>query len=72
MADQTTITVTLKDVYDELRKLHDQVAAMTPQGQLIQDHEARLRRTERWLYALPPSLLLALASLIVALLEHNK
>lgn len=72
MADQTTITVTLKDVYDELRKLHDQVATMTPQAQLIQDHEARLRRTERWLYALPPSLLLALASLIVALLGRHQ
>lgn len=72
MADQNgSVTVTLKDVYDELRKLHDQVAAMTPQGQLITDHEARLRKLEAWRYALPGSLLLAIVSIVIAILEHH-
>lgn len=69
MAGDPSITVTLKDVYDELRRLHDQVAAMTPQAQLIKDHESRIRTLERWKYALPGSLLLALASIIVTVLE---
>jgi len=31
------------------------------------DHEERLRRTERWMYALPASLITALISIVVAL-----
>lgn len=30
------------------------------------DHEQRLRRVERWLYALPPTFLLAVVSLVAA------
>lgn len=32
----------------------------------IDDHERRLRQVERWVYGLPPTFLLAVASLIVA------
>lgn len=70
MADEpTNVSITLRDVYDELRKLHDQVASMTPQGKTISDHESRLRSLERWKYALPGSLLLAIASICIAILE---
>ncbi len=61
------MVITLKDVYNELRTLHDQVAAMTPQTRTVSDHEVRLRRVERWMYALPASLLLAAGSLFVAI-----
>lgn len=71
MPDNNSITITLKDVYDEVRRLHDQVADMTPQGQLITDHEERLRLLERWKYALPGSLLLALMSTVAVILEHK-
>lgn len=30
------------------------------------DHEQRLRKVERWVYAVPPTLLLAVASVIAA------
>lgn len=33
----------------------------------MDDHERRLRSVERWMYALPPTLILALASMGVAL-----
>lgn len=33
----------------------------------IDDHEKRLRSVERWMYALPPTLILAVASMLVAL-----
>lgn len=33
-----------------------------------EDHESRLRRMERWAYALPPTFLLAVAGLAAALL----
>lgn len=35
------------------------------------DHEARLRRAEKWVYALPPTFLLAVASLIAALVGRG-
>lgn len=35
----------------------------------IDDHEHRLRTVERWVYGLPPTFLLAVASLIVAYLR---
>lgn len=31
------------------------------------DHEARLRKVERWVYAVPPTLILAMASIIAAI-----
>lgn len=33
----------------------------------IDDHEKRLRSVERWMYALPPTLILAVSSMLVAL-----
>lgn len=30
------------------------------------DHEQRLRKVERWVYAVPPTLVLAMASIIAA------
>lgn len=38
----------------------------------MEDHEQRLRRTERWVYALPPTLIASLVSLAIALLSSQK
>jgi len=35
----------------------------------IDDHEMRLRRAERWIYALPPTLLLAAGSVVAQLIR---
>lgn len=34
--------------------------------QVTGDHETRLRRIERWVYAVPPTLLLSIASVVAA------
>lgn len=34
--------------------------------QVTGDHEQRLRKVERWVYAVPPTLILAVASIIAA------
>ena len=39
------------------------------QERVIEDHEARLRRVERWVYGIPPSILIAAAAVVVALLH---
>ena len=67
--ENENVVVTLKDIYVELRRLQDTVAAMTPQSVQINDHEGRLRALERWRYALPTSLLLALGSSGLAVAE---
>lgn len=69
MADEPKVNITLTDVYVKLCALEERVHDMTPQGQLIKDHETRLRQLERWKYALPSSLMLALASVVIAILE---
>lgn len=37
----------------------------------LEDHENRLRRAERWVYALPPTLIASLVSLVIALLSSR-
>lgn len=69
MADEPKVNITLTDVYVKLCALEERVHDMTPQGQLIKDHESRLRQLERWRYALPTSLFLAVASVILAIVE---
>lgn len=34
------------------------------------DHEARLRHVERWVWAVPPTLLLVVASVVSSILGH--
>ncbi len=66
-----SFTVTLADVYAEVRKLTDQVQGMAPQGLTLSDHEARLRSVERWKYTIPPSFITAVVSLVLALTGHH-
>lgn len=69
MPPDENFVITLKDVYIEVRRLQDTVAAMTPQGMQLADHETRIRSTERWKYSLPVSLLLAVGSSALAVTE---
>lgn len=64
-----SFTVTLADVYAEVRKCQDAILAMQPQQGTLNDHEDRLRGLEKWKYALPTSLVLAFSSAIVGAVE---
>ena len=55
--------ITLKDVYAEVVALRHEVAKFVPQ---VPDHENRIRVVEKWAYALPPTFILALGSLIIS------
>ena len=61
MADRDE-NITLKDVWIEVRRLQDTVLLMTPQAQTLADHENRIRAGERWRYALPIGLVIAMGS----------
>jgi hypothetical protein len=36
---------------------------------VVDDHETRLRRVEKWMYVLPPTVIVAGASVIIAVLR---
>ncbi len=63
--------ITLRDVYLEVREVRGQVNGLTSQAEKVTDHEVRIRGLERWRYALPGALLLAGASIVVAVLEGS-
>lgn len=54
--------VTTKDVWMEVMRLRADLAATMSNAADVPDHENRLRALERWRYALPASVLFALAS----------
>lgn len=64
--------VTLKDVFTMVTKLVGHVEAVDTRNlhadRIHEDHEQRLRALERWRYALPGSLVLAIASVVVTVL----
>lgn len=39
------------------------------QEDVVRDHEVRLRRVERWVYAVPPTIIVAASAVIVSLLR---
>jgi hypothetical protein len=65
------VVITVKEVYDEMKELILEVRQLTNEyrnSRLVdEDHEKRLRAIERWMYAIPASLVAAIGSIIVAL-----
>lgn len=51
----------------EVRAVRELVIRMDERMNMVQDHEARLRGLERWRYALPSALFIAIGSAIAAL-----
>lgn len=80
---EAKVEIGLREVYDmvvlvkgSVDSLHARLdaAERTAESRYLEssqrhaDHEKRLRYVERWAYSIPPTILLALASLAVALL----
>lgn len=59
-----TVEAALRD--EVLRSLDRMEAKL---DKVTDDHELRLRKVERWVYAVPPTLLLAAASIVAALFQ---
>lgn len=57
MSDDVTLGVVVERL-DQINRRLDRV---------LEDHEDRLRRVERWIYAVPPTLLLAASSIFAAI-----
>lgn len=78
--EPTTLRVTLRDVYNGVHELQGEVRSMRQEiavqntrhesdSLTLADHETRLRRTERWTYGIPASLMAAAASVFVAVVR---
>lgn len=74
------VRVTLKLVYDAVTKVQSDVTELKQTAALnklaadletkqVADHEVRLRNVERWLYAIPATLLAAIVSSVVAFVK---
>lgn len=55
--------ITLGEIYRTLVRVENHIA------EVKSDHENRLRKVERWVYAVPPTLLLALATILPNLVK---
>lgn len=62
------VVITNREIYAEVQQVKGVLQTMTGQTDLLKDHENRIRSLEKWRYALPPTLALAIASLIAALI----
>ena len=63
------VVITNKDIYTEVLKMKEALSLMTPQGQMLTDHEARLRSVEKWKYGLPASISTSVIAAAIALLD---
>jgi len=61
-----SFTVTLADVYAEVRKHGDILVKAADAVSDIADHETRIRSLEKWKYALPVSILFGIADTAAA------
>ena len=64
-----SVRVTLKDVYEAVQNIATDVQELKSQVQSVPDHEARIRTLEAWKNAIPPTMILAVVSIVVAIIE---
>jgi hypothetical protein len=63
MMRRTTVMV-------ELARLQGTVAGLAEQLRVLQDHETRMRRIERYMYGIPAAIVVALASAVGTYIRH--
>jgi hypothetical protein len=67
------VTIGAREIYDVVVSLRDDVRALTQTHEAVdeklKDHEARIRTVERWRYAMPASLVLAVGSSVATVLR---
>lgn len=65
--------ITLWDLYQAIQSLDKRVTAVEQTLKILvdlkADHEARIRSSERWQYAIPPAVLGSLSAAVLALMK---
>ena len=66
------VHITLREIYDALVSVQSNVGSMTEQmGQVlsrVEDHEQRIRATERWILAVPISAVVGILTAVVSIM----
>jgi hypothetical protein len=66
------VTITIKELYLEMKQLISEVRMLTQEYKnairVDEDHERRLRTLERWMYAIPASMIIAVIGAVVAIM----
>jgi len=79
--DEDKVQITLRDVYDavtglriEITEMKQEVSGLSAYHAIAtdqaKDFEQRLRRLERWAYAIPPTLVLAALSVVATIVTR--
>lgn len=67
--DPSRVVITVKDIYVEMKELIVEVRQLTQEykssQKIDEDHEARLRAVERWMYGIPAAVIIAIISAVV-------
>lgn len=67
------VTIGAREIYDAVVALREDVRTLTHDhesvDQSLKDHEERIRGLERWRYAMPTSILLAVGSVVATVLK---
>lgn len=70
--DDGGVRITLREIYDALVGVQANVGSMTEQmGQVlarVEDHEQRIRNTERWVLAVPVSAVVGILTAVVSIM----
>ncbi|MFB7643893.1 hypothetical protein ACFC0S_03145 [Streptomyces sp. NPDC056084] len=70
--DPLGVTIGAREIYDQLVGMREDVRNLTQAqegvSRTLADQEDRLRALERWKYAIPPTVVMAVGSLVSALL----
>lgn len=66
------VRIGIREIYDKIVTVDVKVSAMADYPKRFADHETRIRALERWRYGMGSAILLAVSSLIVAILNHGR
>lgn len=58
--------ITFGDLYRSHVRTREQLKVVREQ---LKDHEKRLRRAEKWMYALPPTIVVSGAAIVIAIIR---
>ena len=68
-ANGSVVRVTLKDVYETVRRIEADVAELNATIPRVADHEVRIRGLERWKNAVPAAVVIALGAAAAAFIR---
>jgi hypothetical protein len=61
----------MRDVFEAVQHVQAEVAELHKAVECLPDHERRIRTLEAWRYAIPTAAVIAVGSVIIAVIENT-